>query len=150
MSRNPPKEISMRHETGFRIEAVSLTRLTGLAVGTRVATQRGEVAVESLRRGDWIVTEEGASPLLGAEARAARVAPVRIAAESLGLKMPSRDLLVGPATRLWLPRQSKPMEAFRLVDGQFVTEEGARGMTLWWLVFAGPRVVRAEGVEVCV
>jgi hypothetical protein len=64
--------------------------------------------------------------------------------------MPARDLLVGPATRLWLPRQSKPVEAFRLVDGQFVTEEGPRGMTLWSLFFPGPRVVRAEGVEVCV
>jgi hypothetical protein len=97
-----------------------------------------------------VVTQAGASPLLGAEARAARVAPVRVATEALGLRMPARDLLVGPATRLWLPQQSKPVEAFRLVDGQFVTEEGARGMTLWWLFFGGPQVVRAEGVEVCV
>ena len=139
----------MRHEASFRVEAISLSRLAGFAAGTRVATPQGAVAVEALRRGDWVRTDEGASQVLATEARAARVAPVRVAAESLGLKMPGRDLLVGPATRLWLPRQSRPVEAFRLVDGQFVTEDSARGMTLWTVVFASARVVRAEGVEVC-
>ncbi len=140
----------MRHETGFRIDAVSLVRLAGVAEGTRVVTPNGEVAVEALRRGDRVITRAGAMRMIVAEARAARVAPIRVAAEALGRGMPSRDLLVGPATRIWLPRQTKPLEAFRLVDGAFITEEEPRGMTLWTLVFATPQVVRAEGVEVCV
>jgi hypothetical protein len=140
----------MRHETGFRVDAVSLVRLAGLASGTRVRTPEGEVAVEALRRGDRVVTRNGPLRIIVAEARAARVAPVRVAAQALGLRMPGRDLVLGAATRVWLPRQSKAMEARRLVDGEFVTEEAARVTVLWTLVFAGPQVVRAEGVEVCV
>jgi hypothetical protein len=140
----------MRHETGFRVDAVALVRLAGMATGTRLLTPGGEVAVEALRRGDRVLTRNGPLRIIVAEARAARVAPVRVSAQALGLGMPGRDLLLGPATRVWLPRQSKPMEALRLVDGQFVTEEAARVTVLWTLVFAGPQVVRAEGVEVCV
>ena len=140
----------MRHETEFRVDAESLTRLSGLATGTRIVTGTGKRAVESLKRGDWIVTREGRAPVIAVEARAARVAPVRIGTEALGLEMPAEDLLVGPATRLWLPRQTRPIEAFRLVDGVYVTEERPRGMTLWTLVVWGTRAIRAEGVEVCV
>lgn len=140
----------MRHETGFRIEAVSLTRLAGLASGTRVLTVHGGTPVESLKRGDWVLTREGRAPVIATEARAARVTPIRVGTEALGLEMPAQDLLVGPATRLWLPRQSRPIEAFRLVDGAFVTEERPRGMTLWTLVLWGNQTIRAEGVEVCV
>lgn len=140
----------MRHETGFRVDAVSLTRLAGLATGTRVMTGTGPRAVETLKRGDWIVTREGRAPVIAVEARAARVAAVRVGAEALGLGMPGQDLLVGPATRLWLPRQTRPIEAFRLVDGIYVSEERARGMTLWTLVVWGTQAIRAEGVEVCV
>lgn len=140
----------MRHETVFRVDAESLTRLSGLATGTRIVTGTGKRAVESLKRGDWIVTREGRAPVIAVEARAARVAPVRVGAEALGLEMPAEDLLVGPATRLWLPRQSRPIEAFRLVDGVYVTEERPRGMTLWTLVVWGTQAIRAEGVEVCV
>lgn len=140
----------MRHETGFRVDAVSLVRLAGVATGTLLRTPEGEAAVESLRRGDRVATRTGLLRVIVAEARAARVAPVRVSAQALGLAMPGRDLVVGPATRLWLPRQSKPVEARSLVDGSFVTEEPARVTVLWTLVFASPQVVRAEGVEVCV
>ena len=75
---------------------------------------------------------------------------MRITAQALGLRMPVRDLIVGPATRLWLPRHSCPIDAFGLVDGQFVTEEEPRGMVLWTLVFPTPQVARMDGVEVCV
>lgn len=140
----------MRHEAGFLVEAMPLIRLPGLAPGTRVRTPSGEVPVERLRRGDRVVTRNGSCPVIGAVARAGRVAPVRVSAQALGLRMPGRDLVVGPATRIWLPRQSKPLEAMRLVDGRFVEEEAPRGMVFWTLVFHGPQVVRADGVEVCV
>lgn len=140
----------MRHEAEFRIDAVALLRIGGVSGGTRVLTPEGAAAVEGLRRGDRVLTREGVRRVIGAEARSARMAAVRISAQALGLGMPGRDLLVGPATRLWLPRQSRPVEALRLVDGTYVTEEPPRAMTLWTLVFAGPQVVRIEGVEICV
>lgn len=140
----------MRHETGFRVEAASLTRLAGLASGSRVQTGTGDRPVESLRRGDWVVTRGGPVPVIAAEARAARVCAICVTAEALGLGMPRRDLVVGPATRLWLPRQSRPIEAFRLVDGEFVVEERPRGMTLWTLALWGSATFWADGVEICV
>lgn len=140
----------MRHEAEFRVEAVSLVRLSGFAGGTRVATPGGEVPIERLVRGDRVLTRSGPLRVIVAEARAARVAPIRIAAEAMGLGMPGRDLVVGPATRVWLPRQSKATEARRLVDGHFVVEEEPRAMLFWTAVFVGPQVLRAEGVEVCV
>ena len=148
----------MRHETGFvvpletvfRVDAVLLLRLAGMASGTGVLTPDGHLPVEALRRGDRVVTRGGVRRLIVAEARAARVAAVRVAAQALGLRMPGRDLVVGPATRLWLPRQSRPVEAFRLVDGDFVTEEEPKSMILWTLVFPAPQVARIDGVEVCV
>ncbi len=88
--------------------------------------------------------------MIAVDARAARITPVRVTAEALGIEMPAQDLIVGPATRLWLPRQSRPIEAFRLVDGVYVTEERPRGMTLWTLVVWGTQAIRVEGVEVCV
>lgn len=74
--------------------------------GTRILTDRGEVAVEDLAEGDGIVTRSGAvRPLrwLGRQIvtvagtpGAARKAPVRIMAGALGEGLPSRDLCVSP------------------------------------------------------
>ena len=140
----------MRHETGFRVEAVSLVRLAGLAQGTRVATPGGEVPVERLVRGDRVVTKAGPLRMIVAEARSARVAPVRIAPGALGGGLPAREMVVGPATRVWVKGQTKPYEARLLVDGRDVTFDEAKPMMVWTLVFPTPQVVRAEGVEVCV
>ena len=138
----------MRHETEFRTDALSLTLLAGLGSGTRIRTTKGDVAVNQLKRGDMIVTRNGHRTLLDIDARGARLAPVCILAEALGSQHPAQNLLLGPATRLFLPRRPYGMEVFRLVNGTVVTEESPRGMTLWTLVFREPEVVIAEGVEI--
>lgn len=135
----------------------ALAPLAGLAAGTPVLTLRGEVPVESLRAGDRVVTREGAVTVEGVEAVAARVAPVRIAAGSLGHGRPDRDLEVGPGTRLhvrdWRARAlfggaRALVEAARLVDGEFVTEGRPRGLTLWTIRLGREAVIYAGGVEV--
>ena len=68
---------------------LGLNRLSGLAedaarIRVLVLTGTGKRAVESLKRGDWLVTREGRAPVIAVEARAARVAPVRVGAEALG------------------------------------------------------------------
>ena len=73
--------------------------------GTMIRTPQGEVAVETLQRGDLVVTIEGAAkPVswLGKQTVSSRFAdpvrswPVRIVAGALGENVPARDLLVSP------------------------------------------------------
>jgi Ca2+-binding RTX toxin-like protein len=80
--------------------------------GTRIATPRGEVAVEDLRAGDRVITRDnglqeirwvGARALGTAEMIAApHLRPVRIRAGALGHGLPERDMLVSPQHRLLL------------------------------------------------
>src|SRR4051794_5328758 len=73
--------------------------------GTCIRTPVGEVAVETLRIGDMVLTAEGrAMPVrwLGRQtvstlfADPLRVLPIRIAAGALAENLPARDLLVSP------------------------------------------------------
>ena len=147
----------MTVQTPLRAPA-RLTLMPGLAAGTVVLTLRGEVAVEELVPGDRVITRDaGAQTLRAVEAAAARVAPVRIAAGSLGHNRPGRDMAMGPGTRIHLRDwRAKALygsaralvEAHRLIDGEFVTEERPRGLTLYALAFDAPQIVYADGVEV--
>lgn len=73
--------------------------------GTMIRTHGGEVAIETLKRGDLVLTNDGRSvPVdwLGIQtvslmfADKMRVLPIRIRAGALAEKVPSRDLLVSP------------------------------------------------------
>ncbi|WP_104019314.1 Hint domain-containing protein [Roseovarius nitratireducens] len=80
--------------------------------GTRIATPRGEVAVEDLREGDRIITRDnglqeirwvGARALGAADMETApHLRPVLIRAGALGHGLPERDMLVSPQHRLLL------------------------------------------------
>ncbi|MGJ8597538.1 Hint domain-containing protein [Sulfitobacter sp.] len=78
--------------------------------GTRIATPRGEVAVEDLRVGDRVITRDnglqeirwiGDRAMSSAEFLAhAHLAPIRIAKGALGNDLPERDMMVSPNHRL--------------------------------------------------
>ncbi len=80
--------------------------------GTRIATPRGEVAVEDLREGDRVITRDnglqeirwvGARALGAADMETApHLRPVLIRAGALGHGLPERDMLVSPQHRLLL------------------------------------------------
>ena len=80
-------------------------------VGTRIRTDRGEVAIENLRIGDKVATLDGtAKPIvwIGRHAHPAAVAgsnpdltPVRIVQGAIGRNVPHRDLFVSPAHALF-------------------------------------------------
>lgn len=78
--------------------------------GTAIATPKGEVAVETLKAGDRILTRDngiqtiswvGTKRLDFAELKAApQLRPIRIKAGALGDNMPERDMLVSPSHRM--------------------------------------------------
>ena len=78
--------------------------------GTRIATPRGDVAVETLRAGDMVITANGVMPIrwMGEShvhtrfADPVRSLPVRVGAGALGAGLPARDLLLSPDHALYL------------------------------------------------
>jgi len=73
--------------------------------GTMIQTPNGEVAIESITRGDVVTTVDGRSARVAWVGRQTvcmhfadplRVLPIRIKANALGEKLPSRDLLLSP------------------------------------------------------
>jgi autotransporter passenger strand-loop-strand repeat protein len=101
--------------------------------GTLIATDRGEVAVESLRIGDRVIARGGvARPIrwigrrgYGAPFVAANrhIQPIRIRAGALGAGVPRRDLFVSPRHAMLFLVQGRellvPAEA--LLDGAAIT-----------------------------
>lgn len=93
-------------------DTVTINLLICVARGTRIDTVNGPVAVEDLRRGDLVVTLDGApqpvrwigSRRLGPADLAADPdkRPIRIRANALGPGRPARDLSVSPQHRMYL------------------------------------------------
>ena len=99
--------------------------------GTRIATLRGEIAVEDLRIGDLVVNAAGgALPVKWIGSRGfvtrmvnphhrAALLPIRIAAGALGEACPVRDLYVSPEHRICLDDVLIP--AGKLLNGSSIT-----------------------------
>ena len=109
-------QVTLRNPATGETINVNFTDIEAFAVpicftpGTRVMTRGGPVAVEALRPGDRVLTrDDGFQPVAwaGAErvdgarlARRPELAPVRIAAGSLGHGLPERDMWVSPNHRM--------------------------------------------------
>lgn len=99
--------------------------------GTQILTPYGEVAVETLRRGDLVLTADGAvKPViwLGRQtistlfADPIRVWPIRVKAGALGENLPSRDLVLSPDHALLVG--GVLIHAGALVNGLSIVREG--------------------------
>ncbi len=114
--------------------AVTVTGIACFCRGTRIATERGEVAVEELVVGDRVVTvldgAVAARPVrwIGRRSYAGRflaanpgVHPVRFRAGSLGGGLPRRDLLVSPEHAMFLDGVLVP--AHLLTTGTTIVRE---------------------------
>jgi hypothetical protein len=123
--------------------------------GTLVRTPSGEVAVETLKAGDLVLTAGGeAKPIrwLGRQtvstrfADPLRVLPVRVMAGALGESLPARDLLVSPDHALLV--DGVLVHAGALVNGSPVRREAGvpEVFTYWHVELADHSLVLAEGV----
>lgn len=130
----------------------------GLAGGTTVITMKGETLVDDLKVGDRIVTRDtGMSVLREIRTATVTMTPISIKAGSLGHTRPERDVVIGPETlvhiRDWRAKalfstDVATIEAKRLVDGEFVSEQGTTTMTTYELVFDRQHIIYADGLEV--
>jgi hypothetical protein len=119
--RNDPSE--------WELDDVSVTPVCFLA-GTMIRTPQGGVAVETLHRGDLVVTADGHTmPVswLGRQTVSTvfgdplRVLPIRVMAGALGDNLPTRDLLVSPDHALLVA--GVLIQAGALVNGVSIVRE---------------------------
>lgn len=123
--------------------------------GTRIRTQSGEAAVETLSIGDMVLTAEGeARPVrwVGRQtvstlfADPLRVLPIRIAAGALAEGLPARDLLVSPDHAILAG--GVLVQAAALVNGTTIRREEAvpTTFTYYHVELADHSLILAEGV----
>lgn len=138
----------------------TITRTPGLCAGTHVLTARGEVPVEGLAAGDRIITRDaGMKAVQAVRHRSARFAPVRVTGGALGHSRPEQDTMLAPDTQVLIRdwrakalfgRKSALVAAERLVDGKIISRAATQEVQLVELVFDGPHVVYADGLEIAV
>ena len=123
--------------------------------GTRIATARGEIPVETLRVGDRVValrsrrfaevTWLGHRRLdCSAHPRGHDVWPVRILANAFATDMPHRDLLLSPDHALFLDGALVPVRF--LLNGATIVQERVAKVTYWHVELASHDVLLANGL----
>jgi len=122
--------------------------------GTRIATPRGDVAIEDLAVGDFALTANGeARPIRWLGWRALKgsrhphpelVLPVRVAAHAFGEELPQRDLWLSPGHNIAVDGVLMPISA--LVNGISVAQTDADSVVYWHLELDSHDVVLAEGL----
>jgi hypothetical protein len=132
--------------------------------GTLITTRRGEVAVETLRAGDEVMTRDhGYCPLVWTGHRVLSAAeltanpqlrPVRIAAGALGNGLPRQDMLVSPQHRMLIEGARAEMlfgeaevlvAALHLVGLPGIETVFLPGLTYVHIMFEGHEIVCADG-----
>jgi hypothetical protein len=124
------------------------------AAGTRVATTRGEVAVERLRVGDRVrLARGGTAPVLwlghrtvacARHPRPQDVMPVRVVAHAFGAGQPGNDLLLSPDHAVFIDGVLIPVRY--LLNGATVAQETASRVTYWHVELDHHDVLLAEGL----
>ncbi len=125
------------------------------ALGTRIATGRGEIAVEALRAGDTVVGQVGGQPRrvvwvgrrtveVAHHPRPWDVAPVRVRADAFAPGQPHRDLVLSPDHAVWVAGALIPIRY--LLNGATIAREPARRVTYLHVELDTHDVLLAEGL----
>jgi hypothetical protein len=131
--------------------------LVCFAAGTRIATPRGEIAIENLAVGDLVLTASGAArPIrwighrkvdLRAPAHPAQAIPVRIAADAFGPGRPARDLYVSPAHAIAFDVIGEVLvPAGRLLNGATIDQADLESVVYWHIELDAHDILLAENL----
>ena len=135
--------------------AGALVDVPCFARGTRIRTERGEVAVEALREGDlvWSVLRQDWEPVVwigqrsvacGRHPRPERVWPVHVAAGAFGAGVPVRDLYLSPDHAVYVDGVLIPVK--RLVNGTSIVQVETDAVTYYHVELRQHDVLLAEGL----
>jgi hypothetical protein len=125
--------------------------------GTRILTDRGEIAVENLAVGDLVVTASGdIRPIRWLGHRTIDCAghleprsvwPVRVSAHAFGENRPSRDLLVSPGHALCVTCVDQVLIlAGQLLNGITIVQERVERVTYWHVELDSHDILIANGM----
>ncbi len=125
------------------------------AAGTRIMTERGEVAVEALAEGDMVATaDQGLQPVrwighrhldLTVHPRPEFAAPIRISRGAFAANQPQRDLIVSPDHCLFV--DGKLIPAKLLINGMTIVQDrDASAVTYYHVELDHHAVLFAEGL----
>jgi hypothetical protein len=140
----------VRDSTDFTVDVVAVACF---AEGTRLRTERGEVAVEDLREGDRLRTAGGSAPIvwigrrqidLSRHARPERARPVRIARDAFAPGVPARDLFLSPDHAVFW--NGHLVEAKRLINGSSVVQTAPARVTYFHVELPRHDIVFADAL----
>ncbi|HEX5326359.1 MAG TPA: Hint domain-containing protein, partial [Acetobacteraceae bacterium] len=124
------------------------------ARATRIATENGQRAVETLAMGDRVLLARGGSaPIIWVGRRKvdcrrhpdpAKVQPVRIKAHAFGKGRPARDLLLSPDHAIYAEGVLIPVKC--LVNDTTVLQQAADSIEYWHLELARHDLILAENL----
>jgi hypothetical protein len=125
------------------------------AAGTRIATERGEVAVEDLRAGDRlrVLLGEELAPVIwigqrqvncARHPRPRQVWPVRVLAGAFGPGLPHRDLLLSPDHAVYVNEVLIPVK--HLINGSTIAQVPMDSVTYYHVELPRHDVLLAEGL----
>jgi len=141
-------------DTAYGSPASNITFGVCYVAGTRVLTDRGEIAVENLAIGDTLVTASGARRpvrwLGNRRVNCARYAdpaviwPIRIQAGAFAPDVPSRDLWVSPGHAILV--NEVLIQAHNLVNGATVVQVPSESVEYWHVELDSHDIIIAEGL----
>ena len=131
-----------------------------IVAGSIIFTAEGEIPIEYLSPGDKVVTRDsGMVTLLDTFIHRISAQAVAIKAGSLGHTRPDHNVII-PAEQNILVRDWRAQSMFGkaqtivqagdLIDGEFITDLGARDLHLVHLTFDRQHVIYADGLEISV
>ncbi len=132
-----------------------ITAAPCFAAGTRISTERGEVAVEDLREGDRVqmVLGRRAQPIVwighrhvdcARHPKPHQVWPVRIAGGAFGPWRPSRDLYLSPDHAVYVGQVLIPVK--HLINGSSIAQVQCDSVTYYHVELPTHAVLLAEGL----
>ena len=122
--------------------------------GTRILTDRGEIAVEDMRIGDFVVTAAGElRPILWIGHRHIDISrhpaprtvwPVRVATGAFGENLPRRDLWLSPGHSVACEGVIMPISC--LINGRSVSQIEQNRVVYWHVELDAHDIILAEGL----